>query len=121
LRIFFIKIKKLAPTIRDFAKTKLRIQILEIKANFIGDNKSYNESMSILLNKVNTEFKIDSIKNDFAKYVSNLSYSLSTYETTTDLETKIVFEKKLGRDIEKLKRKYKKFKFKDTIISKAIA
>jgi hypothetical protein len=119
--LFSLKWKKLAPTIRDFAKTKLRIQIWAIKANFIGDNKSYNKSMSILLNRVNTEFKIDSIKNDFAKNVSNLSYSLSTYETTTDLETKIVFEKKLGRDIEKLKRKYKKLKFKDIIISKTIA
>jgi hypothetical protein len=77
--------------------------------------------MAILLNKVNAEFKVDSIKNDFAKNVSNLSYSLSTYNDTTDLETKKVFEQKLKRDISKLKKKYKTLKFKDTIISKAIA
>ena len=77
--------------------------------------------MAILLNRINREFNIDSIKNDFAKNVSNLSYSLSTYENTTDSETKRVFKQKLKRDISKLKKKYKILKFKDKIISKAIA
>ena len=73
--------------------------------------------MAILLNKVNNEFKIDSIKNDFAKNVSNVSYSLSTYENTTDSETKEIFRKKLINDLNTLKKKYTKLKFKDSIIS----
>jgi hypothetical protein len=77
--------------------------------------------MAFLLNNVNKTFKVDSIKNDFAKNVSNVSYSLSTYKNTTDIETKKVFKQKLKSDISKLKNKYKKLQFKDMIVSKALA
>jgi hypothetical protein len=74
---------------------------------------NYNSKVAILLKQIDDEFKIDSIKNDFAKNVSKVSYSLSTYNNTTDLETKEVFKNKLINDFKKLKKKYKILKKKD--------
>jgi len=74
-----------------------------------------------LLSKVDNEFKVDSIKNDFAKNVSNVSYSLSTYlDKDINEETKDVFRKKLVNDLKTLKKKYKVLKRKDFIVSKTL-
>ena len=74
--------------------------------------------MAMLLNKIDREFNIDSIKNDFAKNINMLSYTFSTYNKTTDKEIKKVFKNKLKTDIKKLKKKYKVLKFKDRVITK---
>jgi hypothetical protein len=80
----------------------------------------YNSKVATLLRQVDNEFNIDSIKNDFAKNISKVSYSLSTYNNTNDLETKKVFRNKLVSDLKKLKKKYKILKKKDRIISKSL-
>ena len=116
--IFSLKTIKLISTLRDFSKSKLKVQVWSIETNFIKGNNSYNETMAMLLNKIDREFNIDSIKNDFAKNINMLSYTFSTYNKTTDKEIKKVFKNKLKTDIKKLKKKYKVLKFKDRVITK---
>ena len=115
-----LKWKQIVSAIREYNSSKVRIRVWNIEANVISDDMDYNTKVANLLRQVDNEFKIDSIKNDFAKNVSRVSYSLSTYNDTTDLETKEVFRNKLVTDLKKLKKKYKILKKKDRIISKSL-
>lgn len=113
--------KNLVSTIKVFASTKLELNIWAISVKLIKNQPQYNSKITKLLSKVDKEFKIDSIKNDFAKNVSNVSYSLSTYlDEDISKETKDVFRKKLINDLKTLKKKYKVLKRKDFIVSKTL-
>ena len=118
--VFWLKGKDLARTIKDFSKNKLKAKVGNIEVSFINWDNLYNEKMAFLLNNVDKTFKIESIKQDFAKKISNLSYSFYTYKNAKDLKVKKVFEEKLKRDINEVKKKYKVLKFKDKIISKTL-
>ena len=113
-----LKSSKFVKTIKDYSKNKIRIRVGNIEANVISDDMDYNIKVAQFLAKVDKDFNINSFKNDFAKKVSNVSYSYSTYNNTTDEETKKVFRAKLVNDIKKLKKSYKILKKKDRIISK---
>jgi len=115
-----LKWKQIVSAIREFNSSKVRIRVWSIETNVLSDDMDYNSKAATLLRQVDNEFNIDSIKNDFAKNISKVSYSLSTYNNTTDLETKEVFRNKLVSDLKKLKKKYKILKKKDRIISKSL-
>jgi len=113
--------KNLVSTVKNFADAKLELNIWAITVNLIKSQPEYNSKITKLLSKVDNEFKVDSIKNDFAKNVSNVSYSLSTYlDKDINEETKDVFRKKLVNDLKTLKKKYKVLKRKDFIVSKTL-
>jgi hypothetical protein len=112
-----LKWKKLISTIKNFKNHKLIIRVWDIKANVLKGKNIYNIKVASLLEKVNNEFKIDSIKNDFAKNINNLSYSLSTYTETSDIEVKKVFKKQLIKDLQNISKKYETLKLKDKMIS----
>ena len=103
--------------IKDFNSTKMRIRVGTTEANVMKNDMDYASNVAGLLKQIDSEFKIDSVKNNLTKHISNVSYSLSTYNNTKDSETKEVFKTKLINDIKTLKKKYKVLKTKDSIIS----
>ena len=115
-----LKGSKFAKALRNYSKEKITIKVWAVKANVLGSDMNYNSKVAVLLNKIDKELKIDSIKNSLAKNISNVSFSLSTYQNTTDAETKEVFKNKLINDIKTLKKKYKILKNKDAMISKTL-
>jgi len=115
-----LKGSKLISTIRKFSESKIKIRVGNIEANVLSNDMNYNSKVANLLKQIDEEFKINSFKNDFAKKIWKVSYSLSTYKNTTDLETKKVFRNKLINDIKKLQKSYKVLKKKDRIISKIL-
>jgi len=115
-----LKWKQIVSAIREFNSSKVKIRVWNIEVNVLANDMNYNSKVANLLKQIDNEFKIDSIKNDFAKNISRVSYSLSTYNDTIDLETKEVFRNKLVNDLRKLKKKYKILKKKDRIISKSL-
>ena len=115
-----LKGSKLISTIRNFSKSKVKIRVGSIEANVLSNNMDYNLNVANLLKEVDDSFKIDAIKNSFAKKIWKVSYSFYTYKNTTDLETKKVFKVKLINDIRKLQKSYKILKKKDRIISKTL-
>ncbi|MDQ7009177.1 MAG: hypothetical protein Q9M94_02705, partial [Candidatus Gracilibacteria bacterium] len=89
-------------------------------SNIISEDLEYASKVAILLNKIDKDFKINSIKNSLSKNISNISYSLYTYKNTTDSETKEVFRNKLIKDVQTLRKKYITLKKKDYMISKTL-
>ena len=112
-----LKGSKFVKTINDYSKQKIRIRVGNVEANVLWNDMEYNAKVATLLKQIDSELKINSIKNSLAKNISNVSYSFSTYKNTTDLETKEVFRNKLVKDLKTLKKKYKILKNKDAMIS----
>ena len=113
--------KNLVSTIKNFSSNKLEFNLWAITVNLLKYQPEYNSKITSLLSRVDKEFRVDSIKNDFAKNISTLSYSLSTYTDTKNTpETREVFRKKLINDLKTLKKKYKILKRKDMIVAKTL-
>lgn len=115
-----LKGSKFIKTIRDYSKEKVKIRVWAVEANILWEDVDYTSKVVKLLSKIDEEFKIDSIKNDLSKNISNISFSLSTYQNTKDSETKKVFKNKLIKDLQTLKKKYSTLKKKDYMISKTL-
>ena len=113
--------KNLVSTIKNFSSNKLEFNLWAITVNLLKYQPEYNSKITSLVSRVDKEFRVDSIKNDFAKNISTLSYSLSTYiDIKNTSETKEVFRKKLINDLKTLKKKYKILKRKDMIVAKTL-
>jgi len=115
-----LKGHKMAKTIKDYSKQKIRIRVGKVEANALSSDMAYTQKVAALLKWVDRDFHLDFVKNDYAKNISDLSYSLYTYKNTKDPETKKVFKNQLIKDVKKLKRKYKILKFKDLLIYKTL-
>ncbi len=114
--------KALSHAITSFAQNKKELQVGNIKVAGLSGQWYYNSKVATLLHTIDWNFEIDSIKNDFAKNVSNLSYSLSTYlNDDNNKETREAFRKKMINDMKQLQKKYRVLKNKDYIISKSLA
>ena len=113
--------KSLSNSLKAFSKKSSKMNISNIEVNVLEWEWYYNSKVAELLHKVDKDFKIDSIKNDFAKNISSVSYSLSTFiSDDIDSEIQEVFRKKLIKDLKTLQNKYRVLKKKDMMISKTL-
>lgn len=121
-REFTLRWRELFKTIQAYSQAKETIVVWWIEAVVLEWNEEYKNTIISILSKVDNEFWIDSIKNDFAKNISDLSYSLLNHENTElSIETRAGFKNKVITDINKIERKYKILKRKDAIISHGLS
>ena len=121
-REFTLRGRELFKTIQAYSQAKETIVVWWIEAVVLEWNEEYRNTIISILSKVDNEFWIDSIKNDFAKNISDLSYSLLNHENTElSIETRAGFKNKIITDINKIERKYKILKRKDAIISHGLS
>ncbi len=119
---FTLKGKELFKTIKAYSQAKETITVWWIDATVLEWDDNYNNKIVEILTRVDNEFTIDSIKNDFAKNIWDLSYSVINYKNNDlNSSTRDKFKNEIISNIVTIERKYKILKRKDSIISRSLA
>ncbi len=100
-----------------FNKAEVQVGSLEVKG--IANDENYNSWIAKFASKIDNEFQIQSIKEDFIKHLDKVAFSYYSYNSLNSSSfTKEVFKTKLVSDLKNLATKYEILKKKDRIISK---
>lgn len=96
--------------------TKLNLTAVTI----IWDDE-YNGTVEKIVNKVNKEFKLSSLRRDMVKYLDNMTTSYWIYnDESIDMEIRQTFKAKFDQDKAKFEKKYEVIKRKDYIINRTL-
>lgn len=103
----------------NFFFNKAEVQVGSLEVKWITSDENYNSAVAKFASKIDDEFKIQSIKEDFIKHLDKVAFSYYSYNSlNSSSSAKEVFKTKLVSDLKNLATKYEILKKKDRIISK---
>jgi hypothetical protein len=87
----------------------------------VKGDEDYNKKVNALLNKINKDMKVTSIKQDMVRYIDTMStsYGIMNDETVSD-ELRAIFKAKLVQDIERVEKKLIVLKRKDFVVNRVL-
>lgn len=100
---FFLSWKQLHQSIKNFSQNKNTIVFNQIQIKGLKWKDYYNSSIATLFDNFKEKVSINKYRNQFAKNLSDLSFSFSSYnDENLDNESKELFRKKLVNDMKKV-------------------
>ena len=117
-KIYTIASKKMSSSIKEYSLNKTKILIwdyTEIKG--LKNRDYYNGLVVRIFTQFAEKVGINKFQNEFAKNLSTISFSLSSYQDENlDMETREFFRKKFVNDLRKLQISYSKIQKKENTI-----
>lgn len=100
---FFLSWKQVHQSIKSFSENKNTIVFNQIQIKGLKWEDYYNGSVATLFNSFKEKVSINKYRNQFAKNLSDLSFSFSSYnDENLDNESRELFRKKFVNDMKKV-------------------
>ncbi|MDQ7009246.1 MAG: hypothetical protein Q9M94_03055 [Candidatus Gracilibacteria bacterium] len=100
---FFLTGKQVHQSIKSFSINKNIILLDDTKIKGLKGEEYYNGSIATLFINFSEKVSINKYRNQFAKHLSDISYSLSSYHNEElDNQSREIFRKKLVNDMKKV-------------------